>query len=122
MVLVDDMRWDEMGAAGHPFLETPHMDRVAREGDRFDNAFATTPLCSPSRASFSPASTRTPTASSTTRRGKATRSRTFPRGAAKAGYATGFFGKWHMGNDDSPRPGFNHWVAMPGQGKSIDPH
>ena len=51
-VLVDDLRWDEVRAAGHPFAETPNMDRLVREGARFLNAFATTPLCSPSRASF----------------------------------------------------------------------
>jgi arylsulfatase A-like enzyme len=52
IVLVDDMRWDEYGAAGHNYLKTPNIDRIAREGASFKNAFATTPLCSPSRASF----------------------------------------------------------------------
>lgn len=50
VILVDDLRWDDLGIAGHPFVETPAIDRMAREGVRFLNAFATTPLCSPSRA------------------------------------------------------------------------
>ena len=121
MVLVDDMRWDEMRVAGHPFIETPHMDRVAREGARFLNAFATTPLCSPSRASFLTGQyAHTNGIIDNTARPSHTL-RTFPAELQRAGYRTGFFGKWHMGNDDSPRPGFNHWVAMPGQGEAIDP-
>src|SRR5262245_28148301 len=51
-VLVDDLRADDLGCAGHPFSKTPHIDRIAREGARFRNAFANTPLCSPSRASI----------------------------------------------------------------------
>ena len=47
VVMVDDLRWDEIGAAGHPFVRTPHIDRIAQEGARFRNAFCTTPLCSP---------------------------------------------------------------------------
>jgi hypothetical protein len=38
-VLVDDLRWDELGCAGHPFASTPHADRLAREGANFRNAF-----------------------------------------------------------------------------------
>ena len=120
-VLVDDMRWDEVRAAGHPFIETPHMDRLAREGARFLNAFATTPLCSPSRASFLTGQyARAHGIVDNTAR-PSHQLATFPRALEQAGYRTGFFGKWHMGNDDSPRPGFTRWVAMPGQGEAIDP-
>jgi N-acetylglucosamine-6-sulfatase len=120
-VLVDDMRWDEMHVAGHPFIETPHMDRVAREGARFVNAFSTTPLCSPSRASFLTGQYAHTNGiiDNTARPSHALP--VFPGHLQQAGYVTGFFGKWHMGNDDSPRPGFNHWMAMPGQGEAIDP-
>jgi arylsulfatase A-like enzyme len=120
-VLVDDMRWDDLRAAGHPFIETPHMDRLASEGARFTNAFATTPLCSPSRASFLTGQYphTNGIVDNTARQSHALP--VFPLELQKAGYRTGFFGKWHMGNDDSPRPGFNHWVAMPGQGEAIDP-
>jgi N-acetylglucosamine-6-sulfatase len=121
-VLVDDMRWDDMRAAGHPFIETPNMDRLAREGVRFTNAFATTPLCSPSRASFLTGQyARTHGIVDNTAR-PSHQLPVFPRDLQKAGYTTGFFGKWHMGTDDTPRPGFNRWVAMPGQGEAIDPH
>jgi N-acetylglucosamine-6-sulfatase len=120
-VLVDDMRWDDLGASGHPFIETPNMDRLAREGARFINAFATTPLCSPSRASFLTGQYPHTNGIIDNTARESHRLPTFPLELQKSGYRTGFFGKWHMGNDDSPRPGFNHWVAMPGQGEAIDP-
>ena len=120
-VLVDDMRWDDLGAAGHPFLETPHMDRLAAEGARFTNAFATTPLCSPSRASFLTGQYPHTNGITDNTARESHNLPVFPLDLQQAGYRTGFFGKWHMGNDDSPRPGFDHWVAMPGQGEAIDP-
>jgi N-acetylglucosamine-6-sulfatase len=121
-VLVDDMRWDEVRAAGHPFIETPNMDRLAREGARFLNAFATTPLCSPSRASFLTGQYPHINGIIDNTARSSHQLPVFPSELQRLGYVTGFFGKWHMGNDDSPRPGFNHWVAMPGQGEAIDPH
>ena len=120
-VLVDDMRWDEVRAAGHPFVQTPNMDRLAREGARFLNAFATTPLCSPSRASFLTGQYAYTHGIVDNTARPSHDLPIFPRDLQRAGYATGFFGKWHMGNDDSPRQGFSHWVAMPGQGEALDP-
>jgi hypothetical protein len=51
-VLCDDLRWDCLGYAGHPHLKTPNIDRLAKEGIVFKNAFCTTSLCSPCRASI----------------------------------------------------------------------
>ncbi len=51
-ILIDDQRYDAASALGHPFLETPHLDRLIARGVLFENAFVTTSLCSPSRASI----------------------------------------------------------------------
>jgi N-acetylglucosamine-6-sulfatase len=90
---------------------------------RFRNAFATTPLCSPSRASILTGQyAHTHGIVDNTARDSAShRLPTFALPLQRVGYRTGFFGKWHMGNDDTPRPGFTRWVAMKGQGEAVDP-
>ncbi|HEY7515592.1 MAG TPA: sulfatase, partial [Vicinamibacteria bacterium] len=119
-VLVDDLRWDEMD---YPFVRLPNMERLAREGVRFANAFVTTPLCSPSRASFLTGqyAHRHGILDNTDRSPRSHELVTFPRLLHDAGYETAFLGKWHMGVDDTARPGFDHWVSVPGQGRYEDP-
>lgn len=122
-VMVDDLRWDELGCAGHPFASTPHCDRLAREGAAFRNAFAVTPLCSPSRATLLTGlyPHRHGIIDNTNRAAASHQLLTWPRRLRDSGYETAFLGKWHMGNDDSPRPGFDRWVSFRGQGECIDP-
>lgn len=122
-ILSDDHRYDAMGFLGKPkFLETPHMDRMAREGAYLPYAFVTTSLCSPSRASIL-------TGQYAHRHGVVDNQSPVPEGTVyfpqylqRAGVQTAFFGKWHMGDqEDHPRPGFDRWVSFKGQGEYDDP-
>jgi len=115
-ILCDDHRADAMGVAGHPWIETPHMDRMAAGGVYCPNAFVTTSLCSPSRASIltglyahnhGVTDNYHPVSEDLT---------FFPQYLQHAGYHTAFIGKWHMGDEDDPQRGFDHWVAFRGQG------
>ena len=123
LIVVDDLRFDDFGAAGHPFSRTPNIDRLASEGAQFQNMFAVTPLCSPSRASIlTGLYTRHHGILDNTERGPRSHElQTFARNLHDSGYHTAFIGKWHMGNDPLPRPGFDFWSAMKGQGEATDP-
>ena len=123
VIVVDDLRWDELGIAGHAYLETPNIDALARGGARFTNAFHAVPLCSPNRASILTGQypSRHGIIDNVARNRVSHGLRTFPQDLQRAGYATAFYGKWHMGNDPTPRPGFDDWAAIPGQGRTIDP-
>ena len=123
-ILTDDQRWDAMSCAGHPFVKTPNMDRLAREGARFQNAFVTTPLCSPSRASFLTGqfAHRHGILDNSERNEQSHTLVTFPKILRDNGYESAYIGKWHMGHrDDTPRPGFDHWISFKGQGQYVDP-
>ena len=122
-ILTDDHRFDFMGFTGKvPWLKTPAMDQLAKQGVWVRNATVTTALCSPSRASiltgqyahthkvvdnFSPLPENL---------------NFFPEYLQKVGYSTAFFGKWHMGHaGDDPQKGFNHWESFRGQGVYYNP-
>ncbi len=116
-ILSDDHRWDYLSCAGHPFLKTSALDRLAKEGVRFTNAFVTTSLCSPSRASF--------LTGQYVHNHRITRNgslvgrlpRTFLELLHSAGYQTAFVGKWHIGGFKVPQPkGVDYLVTFISQG------
>ncbi len=123
-LLSDDHRFDFLGFMDRApeFLETPNLDRLAREGMHIRNAFVSTSLCSPSRASILTGQymhhhrvvdNQRPVPPGTT---------FFPQYLQKAGYRTAYVGKWHMGHDDDgARPGFDYWASFKGQGRYFDP-
>jgi len=122
-ILADDHRYDAMGFMGHPFLETPHMDAIARNGVHLRNAFVTTSLCSPSRASILTGLYTHKHRVIDNNRLVPEGTRFFPEWLQKAGYQTAYIGKWHMGGEtDAPRPGFDHWVSFRGQGHYLPPN
>ena len=122
-ILSDDHRYDAMSFMGHPFAKTPHMDAMATSGVHLKNAFVTTSLCSPSRASIL-------TGLYTFRHRVIDNQRAVPEGTLffpqylqQTGYTTGFIGKWHMGaGNDNPRPGFDYWFSFKGQGQYYPPN
>jgi N-acetylglucosamine-6-sulfatase len=120
-ILTDDQRWDALGLAGNKYLKTPNMDRIGKEGVYFKNAFCTTSLCSPSRASIlSGVYAHTHGVINNFTEYPAN-FRSFPMVLQAAGYDTAYMGKWHMGeNNDEPRPGFNWFVTHKGQGQYFD--
>ena len=123
LIVVDDLRFDEFGAGGHPYLRTPAIDRIAREGISFANAFHATPLCSPNRACILTGeyASRHGIFSNVSRERLSHRLRTMTRHLHDGGYQTAHVGKWHMGDDPKPRPGYDYWVSFSAQGKIVDP-
>lgn len=123
-ILSDDHRYDFMGFHENApsYIETPNLDRMAEEGAHLQNAFVTTSLCSPSRASIltgqyahnhKVVDNTSPIPEGT---------RFFNEDVDEKGFATAYIGKWHMGEtDDNPMPGWDHWVSFRGQGDYRNP-
>ena len=123
IILIDDLRFDEFGAGGHPYLKTPHIDRIAREGAIFERAFHTTPICSPNRASILTGqyASRHGIIDNVARDAASHRLPNYHLELKRLGYETAHLGKWHMGNDGRPRPGYDSWVSFDGHGRLNDP-
>ena len=120
-VLVDDLRWDTFGHLGYP-IHTPEIDRLAREGVRFENAFVASSLCSPSRVSFL-------TGVYPHVHGVTGNQTEYEYGKLpllshllkKNGYRTAMIGKWHIAGPADESFGYDHWFLLPGQGDYENP-
>jgi arylsulfatase A-like enzyme len=120
-IFADDMAYQAISAYGdsRKLLETPNIDRIAREGMRFDRCLVTNSICGPSRATIL-------TGKYSHKNGFYNNSNsrfdgsqvTFPKLLRQAGYATALVGKWHLVTDPT---GFDYWNILPGQGRYYNP-
>ena len=123
LIVTDDQRWDELGVvqrergqdARFPFLQTPRLDALADEGMRFRNAFVTTSLCSPSRTAILTGQYNHTNGIIDNATPFAPRP-TWATALQAAGYTTAFVGKWHHGEEQWERPGFDYIATYRGQG------
>jgi len=125
-IMTDDHAAHAISAYGSRLNKTPNLDRLAKEGMKFENAFVTKSICTPSRAVILT--------------GKYSHLNGVPvfnhidntqpllsKYMQTAGYYTGMIGKWHLGANDPKRPddgkptGFDYWNILPGQGAYFDP-
>lgn len=125
-IMTDDHAAHAISSYGSKLIKTPHLDRLAKEGMRFANAFVTNSICTPSRAVILT--------------GKYSHLNGVPvfnhidntqplvsKYLQAAGYHTGMIGKWHLGGNNPNRPndgsptGFDYWNILPGQGAYFDP-
>jgi len=117
-IMSDDHTTQAMGSYGSRINETPHMDRLANEGMRFDYAYCTNGICAPSRAVIL-------TGKHSHMNGILNNSQSFngtqqtlPKILKTGGYQTAMVGKWHL---KSSPTGFDYWIVLPGQGLYYNP-
>ena len=116
LAMADDQGWGDVGYNGHPFVKTPALDAMAKDGFVFDRFYAGAPVCSPTRASVMTG--RNPIRTKVTNHGRYMRphEQTIAEALKADGYVTGIFGKVHLGSGQPNSPcnptgmGFDEWV------------
>jgi len=129
-ILIDDLGWSDVGCYGNKFNETPNIDRLAKQGMRFTDAYASCCVCSPTRASLQtgkyPATVNITDWIPGHQRPWARlnipkinlylplEEVTIAKALKPAGYVTGYFGKWHLGRDEyyPGAQGYDDWMVL----------
>lgn len=120
-IFSDDHAYQALSAYGHPLKlnQTPHLDRIATQGMRFDRCLVPNSICGPSRASVLTGKHSHANGFYNNSNSRFDGSQvTFPKLLQKAGYQTAVIGKWHLVSDPT---GFDHWHILPGQGRYYNP-
>lgn len=127
-ILVDDQPYDAVGFSNrYPFLKTPNIDKLAKQGVNVENFFVTQSICSPSRASFLTGTY--PHIHGVNQNNKHvdpdwSNYAPYSSHLQNSGYETAHIGKIHMAwkrDKEHIRPGFDYWFSFIGQGKYFDP-
>ncbi len=125
IITADDLGWGDLGSYGHPNIRTPHLDRMAAEGQRWTSFYSQAPVCSPSRAALLTGRIHLRSGLFGRRQGVffpdshaglPAEEITLAEALRDAGYATGIVGKWHLGHRPEYLPtrhGFDSWLGIP---------
>lgn len=116
-IMSDDHASHAISAYGSKVNQTPHLDRMAKSGVRFENAFVTNSICTPSRATLLTGKYSHVNGTPVFNNFDGSQ-QTVAKLLQSAGYHTGMIGKWHLGSDPT---GFDRWIILPGQGAYNDP-
>ncbi len=130
ILFCDDLGYGDLGSFGHPTIRTPHLDRMAAQGMKFTNFYSGSPACSASR--YALLTGRLPVRSGfswvlnpQSERGIHPKEWTLAEGLQEAGYATGCFGKWHLGTTQKAylplQNGFDEYIGLPYSNDMIPP-
>src|SRR5690606_16858158 len=123
LVIADDYRHDWMHHKGKSYMHTPYLDRLAREGWSFPNAFCGAGVCSPSRASIltgKPMHQASAPDITWQNNSFLELQEMFPQRLHHHGYRTGYIGKFHLGSKERGKPGFDLWASFPFVGRYFD--
>ena len=118
LVFSDDHAFQAISAYGRGLNHTPNIDRIGREGMRFDNCLVTNSICAPSRAVVLTGKYSHLNGLLDNRQTFNGAQQTMPKLLQGAGYQTAIIGKWHLKSDPT---GFDHWEVLPGQGNYYNP-